>query len=129
MPDEATPAPEQEQQTAMAIEAPASETIESKFIDWLAQHRNGVLDVDLREAVEEVIHAVQTTGKAGSVILTLKIEPQKGGMFAVSDTVVAKPPVIPDAKLYYVDADGSFTRDNPLQPKLLIPPSASESGD
>lgn len=124
--------PDEQQTTMPGVEdagaAPAADADSGiRFIDWLSQHRSGVLDVDLREAFQEVVQAVQATGKAGSVVLTLKVEPQKGGMFAVTDKIDAKPPVATEAKLYYVDFDGNLTRDNPLQPKLLIPPSRTET--
>lgn len=107
-----------------AVEQPEAE--ESKFIDWLAQHRNGLLDVDLADSFKAVVNAVRATGKPGTVTLVLKVEPTKGEMLAVSDTISTKEPVANEARLYYLDFDGSLTRDNPLQPKLIIPPSPSE---
>jgi len=58
---------------------------------------------------------------------TLTVEPTKGSeMLAISDKIDKKVPEEAVAKLYYRDLDGSLTRDNPLQPKLLIPFSDSE---
>lgn len=98
----------------------------TSFVDWLAQHRNGVLDVDLADAFAEVVNAVIATGKAGSVTLTLKVDTTKGDMLAVTDVIAAKVPEINEARLYWRDLDGTLTRDNPLQPKLVLPPSSSE---
>jgi hypothetical protein len=110
----------------MTVEIVEADPADTKFLDWLRGHRSGVLDVDLRDAFIGVVQAVRATGKAGSVVLTLKIEPTKGEMLAVTDKIDAKPPVLVDPKLYWADFDGTLTRDNPLQPKLLITPSASE---
>jgi hypothetical protein len=111
----------------MTIESVPADPAATKFIDWLRGHRAGLLDFDLREAFVNVVQAVQATGKPGSVVLTLKVTPEKGGMLAVADTINEKPPKVEDPKLYWADWDGGLTRDNPLQPKLLIPPSKTET--
>lgn len=96
-----------------------------KFADWLAAHRNGLLDVDVAEAFAEVVEGAIQTGKPGSLTLTLKVSTQ-GDMVAVTDVIAAKVPVVQDARLYWRGLDGQLTRDNPMQPSLL-PTTTKES--
>lgn len=89
-----------------------------RFADWLAEHRGGLLDVELQETLADVVAAVARTGKAGSVTLTLKVT-SEGDMVAILDTIAEKTPVEREARLYWVDLDGGLTRNNPMQPSLL----------
>lgn len=89
-------------------------TPKPKFTDWLADHRAGVLDLDLAEAFADVVDAVGRTGKNGTVTLTLKVSKQ-GEMFAVVETVAAKIPEVVDPRLYFRDLDGQLTRNDPFR--------------
>lgn len=89
-----------------------------RFSDWLKEHRNGVLDVELAEVLEELVRAVNRTEKGGTLKLTLKVT-SEGEMVAVNDTLTAAIPEKREARLYWVDLDGQLTRNNPLQPSLL----------
>ena len=86
------------------------------FSAFLAEHRSGILDLELTEALREVIEAVGRHRKGGTVTLTLKFKPQ-GDAYVVEDAVGAKPPQPdPEGKLYWVDLDGNLTRRSPDQP-------------
>ncbi len=92
-----------------------------KFTDWLAAHRNGVLDLDFSEAFRDVVEGVVMTGKPGTVTLTLKVAKQ-GDMISVVDEIKAKIPELAEPRLYWRGLDGTLQRDNPLQPQMLRPP-------
>lgn len=104
----------------MTAKNPEDTTTEQtpRFADWLAEHRNGLLDVELHEKLTEVVACVARTKKPGSVTLTLKVTPE-GDMIAILDTVGHKAPEERDARLYWVGLDGTLTRNNPMQPRLL----------
>lgn len=87
------------------------------FSQFIAEHREGVADRDLTDALYEVVEAVLRTEKAGELTVKLKITAE-GDMLAVLDTCTAKVPEKLVAKLYWLDLRGQLTRNNPLQPPL-----------
>ena len=89
------------------------------FADFLAQQ--GRAHDELTQGLHEVIAAVKETGKAGSVTLTIKVEPDKKatGIFRISDNVNIKAPAHDrGARIYFSDASGNLTRSDPNQPEL-----------
>ena len=78
----------------------------------------------LEAAILEVAHAVQATGKAGAVALTIKIKPFGKGMdnpLVFSDSLVVRAPVNDplETLLYITDDDQISTRDQ-RQPELPL---------
>ena len=107
--------------TANAAEEAQQTSKTPRFTEWLAEHRNGVLDLDFAEAFSDVVDGVVMTGKAGTVTLTLKVAKQ-GDMISVVDEIKAKIPEVAEPRLYWRGLDGTLQRDNPLQPQMLRPP-------
>jgi hypothetical protein len=94
------------------------------FAEWMLDQREGFLAYELSEKLNALVEAVDTSGKAGSLTLTIKVKPtSKGsqGSVMVSDTVVAKLPE-PDRHeaLFFVDRNANLTRSNPAQPQLPL---------
>jgi hypothetical protein len=88
------------------------------FDRWLAEHRGGALADELADALYEVVAAVQTTGKNGSVTLKLNVE-QKGRQIIVVDKVDAKIPQFDrEAAIYWADGEGRLFREDPAQQKM-----------
>lgn len=89
------------------------------FSDFLTQQSRA--HQEATDGLHEVIAAVAATGKAGSVTITLKVEPDKKaeGIFRVTDAVKL---VIPQhdraTNIYFRDRTGNLTRNNPNQPEL-----------
>lgn len=89
------------------------------FVDFLAQQ--GRAHDELTEGLHEVIAAVKETGKAGSVTLVIKVDPDKKatGIFRISDNVTIKAPKHDrGARIYFADKSGNLTRSDPNQPEL-----------
>lgn len=89
------------------------------FVDFLAQQ--GRAHDELTEGLHEVIAAVKETGKAGSVTLVIKVDPDKkaSGIFRISDNVTIKAPQHDrGARIYFADKAGNLTRSDPNQPEL-----------
>lgn len=88
------------------------------FADFLREQTGGQTHDELTRAMHEVVLAVEATGKAGSVTLTLSIQPLKdtaGGAVKVTDTVKAKlPEFARPASIFFAD-NGNLVRDNPNQ--------------
>lgn len=92
------------------------------FGDWLREQSGGSTHDELSEAMWDLVKRVQETGKKGSLLLTVVVEPMKktdGTALIVTDTIKLK---LPDfdrpASVAYVDRNGNLIRNNPLQPEL-----------
>lgn len=97
----------------------SSEKHAKPFADFLAQQ--GRAHEELTEGLHEVIAAVKDTGKAGSVTLVIKVDPDKkaSGIFRISDQVTIKTPQHDrGTRIYFADKAGNLTRSNPDQPEL-----------
>lgn len=95
------------------------------FSQWLFAQRNGTTHAELTDALAEVGAAVMETGKAGEVVLRIKVQKasKKGGhQMLVSDEVQVKAPKpARDESLFFFDErTGSLTRTDPHQPSLPL---------
>ncbi|MFW6598141.1 hypothetical protein ACQBAU_16200 [Propionibacteriaceae bacterium Y2011] len=91
------------------------------FADWIREYNRGQLHDEISHALQELATAVKDHQKAGTITVTVKIEPLKDNsdVLKVSDKVTTKVPQ-PDRKaaIYFADADGNLRRDNPNQPSI-----------
>lgn len=74
------------------------------------------LSIELNRVVKGV--AESTTGKGGTVTLTLKIDPIKrisNGVYVAADVKGKAPEDPPEASMFFYDDDGSLHSRNPLQ--------------
>lgn len=111
----------------MEVDDETGEVMEGRhvrpFAEWLLEQRRGVLAVELGEKMNELVDAVNTYHKGGSLTLTVKIKPaHRGeGMVLVIDDVTMK---LPEAEreeiLYFIDKDANLSRANPAQPELPL---------
>jgi len=99
--------------------------------DVLRDIRKGRAVEQATRLLAEVVRAVDETGKAGSVTLTLTVKPEKGGgsqktiMCAVKHK---KPEVdIPEA-VFFSDADGDLHRSDPQQSEMFTEAKAPTRG-
>lgn len=88
------------------------------FGDFLREQAQGRTHEELTQALYDVVNAVEATGKAGSLTLTLSIQPLKdtaGGVIKVTDKVkTSLPEFARPASIFFADA-GNLVRDNPNQ--------------
>ena len=90
------------------------------FLDWLRDHNQGQTADEMSEAIHLLTGRVQDTGKAGSVQLTIRIEPMKGAsnndIVLVTDQIKTKLPEFPrQSSVFYVDKHGNQVRNDPNQ--------------
>lgn len=96
------------------------------FAAILAEIGGGRLAARLASQLAELTSAVASTGKKGQITLTVKVEPmRKAGEHAVmvTGTSTAKVPEGEDAapaSVFFADASGVLTRDDPRQPQLPL---------
>lgn len=89
------------------------------FATWLTEHKMGTANTEMTDAIAEVIQAVTSTGKNGTVTLTVKLAPMDGGALGVSARVDAKAPRFePMVGIYFAHPDGSLRRNPWEQPVL-----------
>lgn len=88
------------------------------FLTTMQRHRGGkdLADVSLR--LSEAVAAVATTGKPGSVTLTIKVKPAKRGQSAVvveTELKAKVPSLEPEASFWFATPDGSLQKEDPRQ--------------
>lgn len=90
--------------------------------DVLRDIRKGRAVEQATRLLAEVVRAVDETGKPGSVTITLKVKPEKGGgsQKTIScDVKHSKPEAdIPEA-VFFSDADGDLHRTDPSQTEMF----------
>lgn len=93
------------------------------FAAILQEHRKGRLHSELGEKLNELVEAVQTLGKGGSLTLKLQIKPSGKGsdMVIVSDDIkVDLPKLESEPGWFFIDSDKNLVRHNPSQPDLPL---------
>jgi len=92
------------------------------FADTLRDLDKGRVHADLSEKLQELVESVLLVRKPGTVQLTLKVEPAKGGedMVTVLATVATKVPRTARASTFFVTDDHNLSRSNPQQPSLPL---------
>lgn len=101
--------------------APATD---KAFLNIISAHKQGSIITAVSAALKQVTAAVQLTRKAGSVTLTMKINPATKGD---ASTLVFIPKVdmnVPEAEapgsIFYADADFNLVREDPNQAVLPL---------
>jgi type I site-specific restriction endonuclease len=91
------------------------------FLDLLREHRNGVTHDELSQALQEVVAAVSTEGKAGKLQLTIAVKPHGDGAVMVMDEVkVTVPKKTKGGSLFFVTPENNLARQDPKQPNLPL---------
>lgn len=93
------------------------------FSDWITDHAQGDVDVEMTLALAEVVQAVTNHGKKGTVTLKVAIDTAGSGgrTVEISCVVDAKAPTAdPERSIFYVGDKGSLHRDDPYQRRLPL---------
>jgi len=89
------------------------------FSGWLMDHRFGQLNQELTAAFAELIEAVETQAKGGSLTLTIKVSHNGQNQLLVKDSIASKLPTPPPPEtFYFADGHGGLSRRDPRQPQL-----------
>lgn len=96
--------------------------------DVLRDIRRGRAVEQATRLLNEVVRAVDETGKPGTVTITLTVKPEKGGgtQKTIIAAVKAKKPEgdIPEA-VFFSDADGDLHRSDPQQSEMFTDANAA----
>lgn len=91
------------------------------FIDTLRDVEFGHLLNELSEKQNEVVTAVQSTGKAGKLVIELDYKPEGQGQLTIRSNIKTKIPTLPrGTTLFFVTPERNLTRDDPRQQKLEL---------
>lgn len=90
--------------------------------DILREYRNGRAAEVASQKLAELVQAVDETGKPGSITITFKVKPEKGGgsQKTIACDVKAKMPDfdLPEA-VFFSDGEGSLHRSDPQQREMF----------
>lgn len=96
--------------------------IDKRFLNIIQQHKQGAAITDLSAALKQVTSAVQLTGKAGSVTLTMNIAPATKGdpttLVFLTKVKVKAPETEAPGSIFYADEDFNLVREDPKQARL-----------
>ncbi|HEY9413820.1 MAG TPA: hypothetical protein VIQ30_03600 [Pseudonocardia sp.] len=87
---------------------------------FLASHLNGRTDDELSTEFHQLLDAVKTHGKKGSMTITIVVEPPANGVDSAPlpigvESAVKAPKPTPVKSLYFLDDDGLPVREDPRQ--------------
>lgn len=108
----------------MTTPQPETEPVIRPFADVLQELQGGRTHSDLSEALHALTTAVREHGKAGTLQLTVKIDPVSkgdGSTVTVTANVVSKAPRSePKKSIFFLADDGNLCRDDPRQLHLPL---------
>lgn len=86
------------------------------FNDTLVQLRFGELHSELTDAINEIVHKVASTQKAGKLTLTLAFKAGKGGQIEIVDEMkVTLPKEEKGSTIMFATPEGNLQRQDPRQ--------------
>ena len=73
------------------------------------------------DRLAELVAAVDSTGKAGKITLTIAVKKStKSAMAVTADIKISKPMEAPDAMLMFATPEGNLLTEDPRQQKLAL---------
>jgi len=94
-------------------------TIMKPFTDTLNQLRFGTLTEDLTRQLNELVLKCDSTGRAGSLTLTISLKPGKGGQLEIFDDIKVKMPKEErGSSIMFCTPEGNLQREDPRQLQL-----------
>jgi hypothetical protein len=91
------------------------------FSLFLGEHRNGALHDELSDKLQELVAAVATEEKGGTITLKISVKPANAGNGAltVTDEIkVTAPKVTKSGSIFFVSPENNLIREDPRQHRL-----------
>ena len=89
------------------------------FTDTLRQIRFGELQDELTDELSKLTAACTDTGRAGELVLKIKLKPGKGGQVELLDDLTVRPPKRErGTSIFFATVDGNLQRTDPRQGEL-----------
>lgn len=103
-------------------------TTPEAFIATLRRVNAGNTLDDAAEKLAELVKIVDTTGKPGSITLTISLRKAAAGTLAIKGKVTAKKPAEPEMEsLMFPTIDGALLTEDPAQRKLELKPVVEDA--
>lgn len=100
--------------------------MQNTLIETVQRLHAGLLAEDANDKLQELVKAVDQTGKSGTLTITLSVRKATAGALAVKGKVTAKVPAEPEMEaLLFPTPDGNLLTEDPRQQKLDIRPIAA----
>jgi hypothetical protein len=101
------------------------------FARFIQEQRQGALHSELSDAIADLSQAVLAVEKPGKLVLTLKVVPSKDGQTIIisDDLKLTIPEPARGAGIFFVDADGNISRENPYQQRLPLQAVDKRTGE
>jgi hypothetical protein len=94
------------------------------FADFLQELDDGAVHAEMSSSLRDLIEAVNTTGKTGTLTLTIKAKPAGrnafGNLIVTHEVKVKEPDNDRPESVWFVTPDGNLSRDNPAQQRLPL---------
>lgn len=103
----------------------------TEFVDVLMRQGRGSTNQELSDNLREIVQRVQSTGKKGTLTLSLSVELVKStNSLVVCDKITAKLPEYdrPSA-VFFADKNGNLLTDDPDQPSIFDLAEVADPGD
>lgn len=89
------------------------------FADWLRALRYGELNDELTAKLKELVQAVESTEKVGTLTIKIALKPSHGSALEIVDDVAMKKPELArGSTLMFPTPQGNLQRNDPRQPEL-----------
>lgn len=86
------------------------------FEAFLSEVRHGRLAAEAADRLNELVEAVQQTGKAGTLTLSVSVKPNAEGVVTVTGKATAKVPLPEVAdSIFFIDVEHNLVRTDPAQ--------------
>ena len=92
--------------------------------DTLRMLQGGAFIENCSDLLAGVVKAVEETGKAGKLTITLDVKKVNAAVSVLAKVSDKTPEQAPDADLFYATVEGNLTVENPAQRKLDLRPVA-----
>lgn len=89
------------------------------FTDVMRDMRFGETLDEISKKFNELVTAVESTGKQGELIFKVKLKPSSSGAIEVIDEIKSKvPELAKGSSLFFATPEGNLVRNNPRQDEL-----------
>lgn len=90
-----------------------------QFTDVIRDMRFGEMLDELDCDLNQLVTAVESTGKSGTLTITMTLKPSSSGAIEVTDAVKVKlPKLAKGSSLFFATPEGNLVRNNPRQDEL-----------
>lgn len=102
------------------LKSPTPQTKRQSFSEFLESLDYGSIAEEATHELNELVHACTETGKAGEIVLAIKIKPtgKSGQVELASDVKVKKPKPVRGTTIMFATPENNLQREDPRQRTL-----------